>query len=61
MRLTDSQQSFICNALRIAAVQYMTDAHTNIAMPRLFEAFKTQSDQANALAFLIEESEEVTT
>lgn len=51
----ESDVSAIVAALRVAAVQYATDAQTNREYPRLREGFLNQSRKANDLADKIEE------
>ena len=61
MTLTESDVSAIVAALRVAAVQYMTDAQTSGGFSsRVFAQFKAQSVKANTLADKLEEAETLT-
>lgn len=58
MNFTDTQICILTNALRVAAVQYITDANVAKAVGgnhvRLVEQFEKQSREANELADYID-------
>jgi hypothetical protein len=59
MTLNDNQVATIANALRVAAAQYATDAHTSADNKRLFDCFLAQSKEANAFADMFEQADSV--
>lgn len=54
VRLTDQELWQATNALRVAAVQYATDADTHADTARLHRQFLDQATLANALADKLE-------
>lgn len=53
----DTDVTAIVGALRVAAVQYATDAETSRSIQRVREAFLAQARRANELADRIEEND----
>lgn len=57
-----ANRSTLANALRVAAIQYQTDAETCRREPgheRIVEAFEQQSHEAIALADMIEQADTI--
>ena len=59
MKLTDKQIWTAINALHVAAVQYVTDAHWHKDEPNVFEQFTAQARDANALADYLEAADAI--
>ena len=59
MKLTDKQIWTAINALHVAAVQYVTDAHWHKDEPNVFEQLTAQARDANALADYLEAADAI--